>query len=88
MFQIGQLLGWKGACGHRDARNKGDMASLSRATQVKVRGTDRSGNGNAVTTAYRNTQSQFRASNSNISNWRVNKQVLAIFKIKFVLPGN
>uniref|UniRef100_A0A8C7BMU9 ADAM metallopeptidase domain 33 n=1 Tax=Neovison vison TaxID=452646 RepID=A0A8C7BMU9_NEOVI len=30
MFQIGQLLGWKGACGHRDARNKGDMASLSR----------------------------------------------------------
>ncbi|XP_004772920.1 disintegrin and metalloproteinase domain-containing protein 33 isoform X6 [Mustela putorius furo] len=37
MFQIGQLLGWKGACGHRDARNKGDMASLSRATQVKER---------------------------------------------------
>ncbi|XP_045837021.1 disintegrin and metalloproteinase domain-containing protein 33 isoform X2 [Meles meles] len=37
MFQIGQLLGWKGACGHRDARNKGNMASLSRATQVKER---------------------------------------------------
>ncbi|XP_004772916.1 disintegrin and metalloproteinase domain-containing protein 33 isoform X3 [Mustela putorius furo] len=35
MFQIGQLLGWKGACGHRDARNKGDMASLSRATQER-----------------------------------------------------
>uniref|UniRef100_A0A8C0JMH3 ADAM metallopeptidase domain 33 n=1 Tax=Canis lupus dingo TaxID=286419 RepID=A0A8C0JMH3_CANLU len=41
MFQTQQLLSWKRACGHRDARNKGDMASLSRATQIKVRGTDR-----------------------------------------------
>uniref|UniRef100_A0A8C0JLU8 ADAM metallopeptidase domain 33 n=1 Tax=Canis lupus dingo TaxID=286419 RepID=A0A8C0JLU8_CANLU len=30
MFQTQQLLSWKRACGHRDARNKGDMASLSR----------------------------------------------------------
>ncbi|XP_057168620.1 disintegrin and metalloproteinase domain-containing protein 33 isoform X9 [Ursus arctos] len=37
MFWIGQLLSWKRACGHRDARNKGDMASLSRATQIKER---------------------------------------------------
>lgn len=37
MFRIGQLLGWKGACGHRDAKNKGDMANLSRATQIKER---------------------------------------------------
>nr|XP_035949253.1 disintegrin and metalloproteinase domain-containing protein 33 isoform X6 [Halichoerus grypus] len=31
MFQIGQLLGWKGTCGHRDA-------NLSRATQIKWSG--------------------------------------------------
>uniref|UniRef100_A0A8C9JN58 ADAM metallopeptidase domain 33 n=1 Tax=Panthera tigris altaica TaxID=74533 RepID=A0A8C9JN58_PANTA len=30
MFPTRQLLSWKGACGHRDARSKGDMASLSR----------------------------------------------------------
>ncbi|XP_034861843.1 disintegrin and metalloproteinase domain-containing protein 33 isoform X2 [Mirounga leonina] len=38
MFQIGQLLGWKGTCSHRDARSKGDMANLSRATQIKWSG--------------------------------------------------
>uniref|UniRef100_A0A452SRM1 ADAM metallopeptidase domain 33 n=1 Tax=Ursus americanus TaxID=9643 RepID=A0A452SRM1_URSAM len=75
MFWIGQLLSWKRACGHRDARNKGDMASLSRATQIKVRGTDRSGTGNAVSivlqiTRNRNTQPQFRASNPEIFIWR------------------
>ncbi|XP_060469468.2 disintegrin and metalloproteinase domain-containing protein 33 isoform X2 [Panthera onca] len=37
MFPTRQLLSWKGACGHRDARSKGDMASLSRATQIKER---------------------------------------------------
>lgn len=93
MFWIGQLLSWKRACGHRDARNKGDMASLSRATQIKVRGTDRSGTGNAVSivlqiTRNRNTQPQFRASNPEIFIWRLKKQVLAIFKVNFVLPGN
>ena len=93
MFQIGQLLSWKGACGHKDARNKGDMASLSHATQIKVRGTNRSRNGNAVFTALqitrkRNTQPQFRASNPDIFIWRLKKQVLAIFKVNFVLPGN
>ncbi|XP_041588780.1 disintegrin and metalloproteinase domain-containing protein 33 isoform X2 [Vulpes lagopus] len=37
MFRTQQLLSWKRACGHRDARNQGDMASLSRATQIKER---------------------------------------------------
>ncbi|XP_029774695.1 disintegrin and metalloproteinase domain-containing protein 33 isoform X2 [Suricata suricatta] len=37
MFRTSQLLSWKGACGHREAGNKGDVASLSRATQIKER---------------------------------------------------
>ncbi|XP_036780506.1 disintegrin and metalloproteinase domain-containing protein 33 isoform X4 [Manis pentadactyla] len=32
IFQLEQLLNWKGACGHRDSRN---MTRLSRATQIR-----------------------------------------------------
>ncbi|KAK2505524.1 hypothetical protein MC885_019761 [Smutsia gigantea] len=32
IFQLEQLLNWKGACGHRDSR---DMTCLSRATQIR-----------------------------------------------------
>lgn len=45
IFQLEQLLNWNGACGHRDTRN---MTRLSRATQIRVRGADSFGSGNAV----------------------------------------
>uniref|UniRef100_A0A9L0K0Y3 ADAM metallopeptidase domain 33 n=1 Tax=Equus asinus TaxID=9793 RepID=A0A9L0K0Y3_EQUAS len=37
IFQMEQLLSWKGACGHRDPEDKGGMASLSHATQIRER---------------------------------------------------
>ncbi|XP_014645592.1 PREDICTED: disintegrin and metalloproteinase domain-containing protein 33 isoform X1 [Ceratotherium simum simum] len=37
IFRTEQLLSWKGACGHRDPGDKGDMASLSHTTQIRDR---------------------------------------------------
>ncbi|EPQ12995.1 Disintegrin and metalloproteinase domain-containing protein 33 [Myotis brandtii] len=47
IFWTEQLLSWKGACGHKDPEDKRNMTSLSPATQIRVRGTDRGGSGNA-----------------------------------------
>ncbi|XP_045689262.1 disintegrin and metalloproteinase domain-containing protein 33 isoform X2 [Phyllostomus hastatus] len=37
IFWTEQLLSWKGACGHRDPRGKGNMINLFRATQIRDR---------------------------------------------------
>ncbi|KAB1262877.1 Disintegrin and metalloproteinase domain-containing protein 33 [Camelus dromedarius] len=41
IFRMEQLLSWKGSCSHKDPGDKGDMARLSRATQIRVRGMGR-----------------------------------------------
>ncbi|XP_066092559.1 disintegrin and metalloproteinase domain-containing protein 33 isoform X2 [Saccopteryx bilineata] len=35
IFWTEQLLSWRGACGHRDRGDKGNMTSLSHATQIR-----------------------------------------------------
>ncbi|KAF5924891.1 hypothetical protein HPG69_008565 [Diceros bicornis minor] len=84
IFRTEQLLSWKGACGHRDPGDKGDMASLSHTTQIRVRGRDRGGRGNALPVALqirrdRNAQPSSRPSCPDIFIWRLKKQVLANF---------
>ncbi|XP_019500119.1 PREDICTED: disintegrin and metalloproteinase domain-containing protein 33 isoform X2 [Hipposideros armiger] len=37
IFRTEQLLSWKGACGHSDSGDKGDMASFSHATRIRER---------------------------------------------------
>ncbi|XP_045364498.2 disintegrin and metalloproteinase domain-containing protein 33 isoform X6 [Camelus bactrianus] len=37
IFRMEQLLSWKGSCSHKDPGDKGDMARLSRATQIRER---------------------------------------------------
>lgn len=45
IFRVEQMFSTKGACGHGDPRDKRDMTSLSCATQIRVRGMGRGGNG-------------------------------------------